>query len=221
MGKKVIITGSTGMVGEGVLIECLEDSSIEKVLVINRSPLKLKHPKLEEVILKDYGNVKSIADKFRGYDACFYCMGVSSVGVSDAQYRDLTLGYIQKFADVMNEKSPSMVFNYVSGTGTVSDGSARMAWANIKGEAENYVLSKGFKDAYMFRPGAIIPEKGVKSRTSWYQWFYIISKPIYPLLKRMSSVTTTVKIGRAMINSLNSSQALKHLEGSDINSLAS
>lgn len=218
MGKKVIITGSTGMVGKGVLLECLEDSRIEKVLVVNRSTLGMNYPKLEEVILKDYSNVKSIADKFRGYDACFYCMGVSSVGVSESQYKHLTFDLASKFVDVMHEKSPEMVFNYVSGTGTDADG--RMAWARIKGATENYAMQKGFKDFYAFRPGAIIPEKGIKSRTSWYQWIYILMTPFNPLLKRVKSVTTTTKIGQAMINSMFANQSLKQLEGVDINALA-
>lgn len=218
MGKKVIITGSTGMLGQGVLKECLEDSRVEKVLVVNRSSAGLSHPKLEEVILKDYANVKSIADKFRGYDACFYCMGVSSVGISEFEYKELTLDLVQKWADVMHEKSPKMVFNYISGTGT--DANGRMAWARIKGAAENYILDKGFSDAYMFRPGAILPEKGIKSRTSWYQWIYIITRPFYPLMRRVKSITTTTKFGKAMINTMFVNQDMKLLEGADINELS-
>ena len=154
--SKVIITGSTGMVGKGVLLECLESPKIEEVLIINRSTLGMEHPKLKEVLLADFSTVESIKDELESYDACFYCMGVSSVGMSEEQYTIITYDVTKAFADVLYELNPDMVFIYVSGTGTDSSEKSRIMWARVKGRTENMVLNKGFKDAYAFRPGAII-----------------------------------------------------------------
>jgi nucleoside-diphosphate-sugar epimerase len=218
MGKKVIITGSTGMVGKGVLLECLEDDRISEVLVVNRNPVDVNHPKLTEIIHKDFGDLSAIKDKLQGYDACFFCLGVSSVGMDADTYYKITYTMTEKFMDAFT--AGKMIFNYVSGTGTDSSEKGRVRWARVKGKTENYMFSKGFKDAYAFRPGGIIPEKGIRSKTPLYQFFYTILKPLFPLFKRMDSMTTTTRIGRAMINSIFHSQELKHLENPDINTLA-
>ncbi len=217
---KVVITGSTGMVGKGVLLECLESPDIEKVLVINRSTIGLTHPKLIEVLLSDFSQVHEIKNHFDGYDACFHCMGISSVGMSEENYAHVTYGMTKALADSMYELNPNSVFNYVSGSGTDSSEKGRTMWARVKGRTENYILNKGFKDAYMFRPGAIIPEKGIKSKTGWYSWIYLVMTPIFPLLKKLSSITTTTKIGVAMIKSVTKGFDLKHLENQDINKLS-
>lgn len=217
---KVIITGSTGMVGQAVLIECLESPLITEVLVINRSSLNKTHPKLKEILLKGFGQVETIAKDLRGYDACFHCMGVSAVGMTEEDYAKITFGYTKLLVDVLHQLNPQMVVNYVSGTNTDSSESGNTMWSRVKGKTENYILNKGFKDAYAFRPGAIIPEKGVKSKTKLYNFLYVITKPLNPLLKRMKSMTTSSKLGKAMINSILYPQDLKHLENVDINKLA-
>lgn len=217
---KVIITGATGMVGKGVLLECLDSPKIEAVLVINRNTLGIQHQKLKEVLLKDFSQIHTISNQLEGYDGCFYCMGVSSVGMNEENYTQITYNIAKAFADVLCQINPNMVFNYVSGAGTDSSEKGRSMWARVKGKTENYILNKGFKDAYAFRPGAIIPERGIKSRTGWYNIFYVILRPFFGLLKSSKNVTTTTKIGLAMINSLGHSQDLKHLENKDINLLA-
>jgi uncharacterized protein YbjT (DUF2867 family) len=220
MKYSVIITGSSGMVGEGVLLECLDNELIEKVLVINRSSINKQHPKLEEVLLKDFTKIDSIGEQLKGYDACFFCMGTSAIGKSEEAYTVITYDTVAAFADVLYELNPEMVFNYVSGQGTDSSGKGSTMWARVKGKAENEVLNKGFKDAYAFRPGVIIPEKGIKSRTNWYQVFYSIMSPFYSLLKKSKNITTTTKVGLAMINTLTNSSQNKHLENKGINEMA-
>lgn len=216
----VIITGSTGMVGKSVLLECIEHPSIDKILLINRSALKFDHPKVDEVLLADFSQMHTIKDQLKDYDACFHCMGISSVGKSDEEFIEITFDLTQKLADILYELNENMVFNYVSGTNTDSTEKGKIMWARVKGKTENYILNKGFKDAYMFRPGAIVPEKGIRSSTGWYNIVYVLLKPFFPLMKKNKNITTTTKFGLAMINSLISPINLKHLENIDINQLA-
>lgn len=218
---KVIITGATGMVGKAVLLECLESLEIESILVINRKSLNLSHPKLTEVIHKDFSNLNSIKNKMSDYDACFHCMGVSSIGLDEKKFHKLTFDISKEFADTLYKLNPDMIFNYVSGTNTDSTEKGPTMWARIKGKTENYILNKGFKDAYMFRAGAIIPEKGIKSSTRWYNILYVLAKPFFGLMRKSNNITTTTKLGQAMINSISKPQSLKHLENKDINDLAS
>jgi nucleoside-diphosphate-sugar epimerase len=216
---KVIITGSTGMVGKGALLECLNNAEIDKVLVINRSTINIKHSKLEEILLKDFKNLSSIKDKLAGYDACFHCMGISALGLSEEKYSEITYTMTKELAEVLYKLNPQMVFSYISGAGTDGSEKGRVMWARVKGKTENMILNMGFKDAYAFRPGAILPEKGIKSRTGWYNAFYFIFRPLFPVMRRMKSVTTTTELGQVLINvSLNSSNK-KVLENVDINAL--
>lgn len=217
---KVIITGSTGMVGKAVLLECLESNAVESVLVVNRHSIQMDHPKLTEVIHQDFFNIDPIKDDLKGYDACFYCLGVSAVGLSEEKYSQITFSMTEHFAKTLHTLNPDMVFNYVSGTGTDSSEKGRIMWARVKGKTENMIFNQGFKDTYAFRPGFILPEKGVKSRTRLYNFFYIISRPFFPLLKRSKSVTTSSKVGKAMIHSVLYPQNQKILENPDINKLA-
>jgi len=217
---KVILTGSTGMVGKGVLLECMDDETVEEILLINRSPIDISHPKIKEILHQDFTNFSSIKAEFKDYDACFHCMGVSSAGISEETYYKLTFTISEALANAIYNVNHNVLFTYVSGAGTDSSEQGSSMWARVKGKTENYILNKGFKDAYAFRPGAILPERGVKSKTKLYNFFYVITKPIFPLLKRMKSVTTTSRIGRAMINLNNNPQSLKHLEGADINKIA-
>ncbi|HSF89980.1 MAG TPA: hypothetical protein VLA46_11215 [Saprospiraceae bacterium] len=218
MKLKVIITGSTGMVGKGVLLECIDSADVEKILVINRSPVGITHPKLKEIIHKDFFDWTAIREQLSGYNACFFCMGVSSVGMNEADYRRMTYDLTLGFAKELRALNDSMTFCYVSGAGTDSSEQGRMMWARVKGKTENDLLALGFKDAYMFRPGFIQPMRGIKSKTALYQGIYNIISPFYGLLRRMPKyVTTTVVIGKAMIRVAMEGYDKKVLESIDIN----
>ncbi|GAL65090.1 NAD-dependent epimerase/dehydratase family protein [Algibacter lectus] len=217
---KAIITGSTGMLGKGVLLECIDDPTVEQVLLINRKHLDISHPKVKEVIHKDFRDFSAIKEQLKDYDTCFHCMGVSSAGMSEEKFTEITYTMSKALATVLYSLNPNMIFNYVSGAGTDSAEKSNTMWARVKGKTENMILDMGFKDAYMFRPGAILPERGTKSNTKLYNTLYVITRPLFPLMKRMKSVTTTSRIGRAMINLYNHPQSLKHLEGADINKIA-
>jgi len=217
---KVIITGTTGMVGKGVLLECIDNSSVKEILIINRNSLGVSNPKVKELIHKDFNDFSVIKNQLKGYDACFHCMGISSAGISKEKYYEITYSMTEALASILYDLNLDMVFNYVSGAGTDSTEKSNIMWARVKGKTENMILNMGFKDAYMFRPGAILPERGIKSKTKLYNAAYIVLKPFFPLMKRMKSVTSTSNIGQAMINSVVKSQNLKHLEGAEINELA-
>lgn len=218
---KVILTGATGMIGKGVLLECLDDPRIEEVLTVSRSSVNLAHPKIREMRLSDLSEAATVSDQLTGYDACFFCMGVSAVGMSEEEYAHITHYTTIEFARVLHRANPEMVFNYVSGTGTDSSEAGRQMWARVKGRTENDLLNMGFRSAHMFRPGVIIPERGVTSRTKWYRIMYMITKPLFPLLRRMSSVVTTSMMGRAMINSAVSPASADILNPVDIRRMAS
>lgn len=217
---KVIITGATGMVGRSTLNECLVNDKVKQVLIISRRKLGVSHPKLQELIHADFTDFENISHKLSEYDACFHCMGVSSVGKNEEEFTKFTFEITKSLVDACFAANPNMVFNYVSGTGTDSSEQGKIMWARVKGKTENYILNKGFKDSYLFRLGALIPEGEVSSGTSWYKYIYVLIKPLYPLIKKLKSVTTSTKFGKAMINSVNANQKLKHLEGADINELS-
>ena len=214
---KVIITGATGMVGRSTLNECLANDKVDEVLAINRRSLGLKHPKLKELIHLDFSDA---VEHFKGHDACFHCMGVTSVGKDEAEFTKFTFDITKSLADACYAANPDMVMNYVSGAGTDTSGKGSTMWARVKGKTENYILNKGFKDAYMFRLGALIPEGEVSSGVSWYKYIYMAMTPFFPLLKKLSSFTTSSKFGKAMINTVLHSQEIKHLENKDINAMA-
>jgi uncharacterized protein YbjT (DUF2867 family) len=202
--KKVIITGATGMIGKGVLLECLEHDQIAQILVIGRSPIGLNHRKLTEVIHGNFTDFTGIKDKLRGFDACFYCLGISASGLSEQKYREITYDYTMALAETLHQLNANMTFNYVSGQGTDSTEKGRIMWARIKGKTENDLLKLGFKKAFMFRPGAIIPLKGIKSRTKSYQIMYDYFTWLLKIIKLMApySIVNTTQMGRAMINTL-------------------
>lgn len=221
MAKHVLITGTTGMVGKGVLLECLDSPEVTAITLVNRSPIDIQHPKIKEIILKDFMDMDSIKPQLTGIDACFHCMGVSAVNVTEEQYKQLTYQVTQRLADVCFDVNPNMIFNYVSGTGTDTTEKSRQMWARVKGKTENYILNKGFGNAYMFRPGIIIPERGTKSSVNWYNAIYVVLKPFFPLLKKLNSITTTTRIGSSMILTLNDPQlSTPYLYNADINALA-
>ena len=214
---KVLLFGSTGMVGKGVLLECFEDPRVEKVLAINRQPLGLAHQKLEEIIHPDFFNFSSLKDRMAEYDACFFCLGVSVAGLSEEAYKKVTYDLTLHVAQTLVSVNSGAVFCYVSGAGTDSSEKGRAMWARIKGKTENALLQLPFKAAYMFRPGFIQPMKGVRSKTAWYNAVYIILKPLYFIFKSFKGfVTDSKSLGKAMIKVALSGYSKKIINSSDI-----
>ena len=200
---KVIITGATGMVGKGVLLECLDHEDITEVLSISRRPMGLDHPKLQELIHSNFSEFGSVHDKLVGYDACYACMGVSAAGMKEEDYRKFTYDYTLELAKVLHSQNPNMTFIYVSGVGTDSSEKGRTMWARVKGKTENDLLKLGFKQAFMFRPGAIIPLRGILPSSKMYRVLIKNLKWLIKFIKFMApnSVVNTTQIGLAMINS--------------------
>jgi uncharacterized protein YbjT (DUF2867 family) len=198
---KILLFGATGMVGQGVLRECLLDPEVERVLVVGRSQTGQRHEKLTELVHRDFTDFSAVEAELSGYDACFFCLGVSSAGMKEPDYRRVTYDYTLAAARTLARLNPGMTFIYVSGAGTDSTGKGRSMWARVKGQTENALFELPFKAAYMFRPGAIIPLNGVRSSTSWYNAVYAVIRPIVPILRRVkpTSVTTTEQLGRAML----------------------
>ena len=222
MKIRAIITGATGMVGKGVLFECLDSPDVEAVLVVSRHPLVMRHEKLKEIIHKDFFDLSAIEDELKGYNACYFCLGVSAVGLSEEKYTSLTYDLTTNFAKAVLKMNPQdMTFCYVSGAGTDSSEKGRAMWARIKGKTENIILNMGFKDSYAFRPGFIQPQRGIRSKTWWYNAAYVIVKPLYPVLKHFPGIiTTTSALGKAMINAAQHGYEKKILDSGDINKLA-
>ncbi|NUR48955.1 MAG: NAD-dependent epimerase/dehydratase family protein [Hamadaea sp.] len=197
---KVIVFGATGMVGQGVLRECLQAPDVDQVLTVGRRATARGHTKLREVEVPDLANLSAIEDEFGAYDACFFCLGVSSAGMKEADYRRLTYDLTLAAARPLAERNPEATFVYVSGAGTDSTEQGRSMWARVKGKTENDLFALPFH-AYALRPGFIQPMHGEVSRTRLYRTLYAIGRPVFPLVRRLSprSVTTTVNMGRAML----------------------
>jgi uncharacterized protein YbjT (DUF2867 family) len=219
---KVLIFGATGMVGQGVLRECLEDKEIEQVTAIGRSSMNMQHPKLRELLHADMMNLEGIASELRDHDACFFCLGVSSVGMNEATYHRLTYDLTLSVARMLARSNPQMSFAYVSGAGTDSTEQGRSMWARIKGKTENDLLKLPFSRVFLFRPGVIQPLHRVKSKTQLYQFTYTIIGPMLSTIKRHwpNSLCTSVEVGRAMINAARSEPRSRVLEVVDIVRLA-
>lgn len=216
---KVIIFGATGMVGQGVLRECLHDPDVEQVVTIVRHATGANAPKLREIEHANMFEYTSVQNEFRNFDACFFCLGVSSADVSASEYERLTYDLTMAAARALKLANPAMTFIYVSGEGTDSSEQGRVHWAKIKGKTENALLEM-FPNAYMFRPGAIEPVHGETSKTTSYRWFYRLAKPLFPLMHRFvpNSITTTERVGQAMLDVAKHGAAKKILTTKDINS---
>ena len=216
--KKVIITGASGMVGKGVLLECLDHEMIGEVLVIVRNSLGIKHSKLKELVHGDFADFSGVQDQLSGYDGCFFCLGISAAGLNEDAYRKITYDYTMALAKELFQLNPKMTFNYISGVGTDSTEKGRIMWARVKGKTENDLLNMGFEKAYMFRPGVIIPLKGIKSRTKSYQFLYDYFMWLVKIIKFISpnSVVSTTQIGQAMVNSMVKGYDKKVLAPKDI-----
>ena len=218
---KVIVFGATGMVGQGVLRECLIDASVESLLVIGRSPTGQHHAKLHEILHDDFMDFSAIESELGGYDACFFCLGVSSVGMDAERYRHLTYDLTLAAAKTLVALNPGMVFTYVTGRSTDSTEQGPVRWARVKGKTENDLLKLPFKAAYMFRPAGIQPLHGVRSKTSWVQAIYVVAAPLLSFLARTAPkyMTTSEQLGRAMIRVARDGYPKAVLESEDINAI--
>lgn len=218
---KVILFGATGMVGQGVLRECLLDSEVESVLAIGRSNTGRQDAKLKEIVHRDFSNYSGIAGQLAGYNVCFFCLGLSAVGMTEVEYERVTYGFTLAAAEMLVKLNPEMTFAYVSGAGADSTERGRTMWARVKGKTENALLGMPFKAAYMLRPGYIQPMHGIRSQTGWYQALYTVMAPLYPMWKAVlpNYVTTTEQLGRAMIAVAKKGAKKRVLECRDINEI--
>lgn len=215
---RAIITGATGMVGEGVLHECLLDPQVEAVLIINRKPSGITHPKLKEIIHRDFFDFSAIENQLTGYNACFFCLGVSSVGVKEDVYFKVTYTLTMHVAETLSPLNTGMTFCYVSGAGTDSSEKGRSAWARVKGKTENDLMKLSFEQVYAFRPGFIKPTEGLKYAHTFYDyigWLFPVGRAIYP-----AGFCTMRELGAAMLHVVKKGFGKKVVEGKDIIELA-
>lgn len=218
MKIKAIITGATGMVGEGVLYECLNHSDVEEVLVLTRKPTGYNHPKLKEIIHADFYDVTTIQEKLKGYNACLFCLGVSSVGMKEEDYYKKTYVLTMHVAEVLAKQNTDMTFCYISGASTDSTEKGKTMWARVKGKTENDLMKLPFKKVYNFRPGIIVPTKGLKNTLGFYKWFgWLI--PVFKLLTP-NFISSLKELGLAMINASLLGYEKQILEVKDIKALA-
>lgn len=218
MKIRAIITGSTGMVGEGVLHECLQQPDVEKVLIINRRPLGVTHPKLTEIIHKDFHNITPIQDLLTGYNACFFCLGVSSIGMNEQQFTRLTYDLTLHVASILAMQNSDMIFGYVSGAGTDSSEKGKLMWARVKGRTENDLMKLPFKRVYAYRPGFMKPTKGLRNANKLYKyvnWMFPLLRAIFP-----GSVSTLREVAIGMINSVRMLPPKQVLEVEDLVALS-
>ncbi|HYK41396.1 MAG TPA: NAD-dependent epimerase/dehydratase family protein [Thermoanaerobaculia bacterium] len=218
---RVLIFGATGMVGQGVLRECLLDPAVDRVAAVGRGSTGVVAPKFREIVLPDLMDLSSVEKDLSGFDACFFCLGVSSLGLSETEYTRVTHDLTLSAARALVRLNPEMTFVYVSGAGTDSTEKGHSMWARVKGRTENALRRLPFRAVYLFRPGAIVPLHGVRSKTRWYRLFYALMRPLLPLLERVfpNAVTTTEQVGRAMLAVARSGYSAAVLETRDINRL--
>jgi uncharacterized protein YbjT (DUF2867 family) len=221
MKIRTIITGATGMVGEGVLHECLQSDHIEQVLVITRNSCGVSHPKLKEIIHKDFSDISSIANQLKGYNSCYFCLGVTAMGKTEAEYIKLTYTLTMNFATVLAKQNPEMTFCYISGTGTDSTEKGRIMWARVKGKTENDLMKLPFKHVYNFRPAGIQTNLTLKPTQTYYKTYKYFSW-IFPIIKLIApNYVTSLKIlANAMINASIFGYSKNILEVKDIKLLA-
>jgi len=219
----VIVFGGTGMIGQGVLRECLLAPDVNRVLTIGRSATGVQNVKLQEIVHGDLWNYERVGEQLRGFDACFFCLGVTSAGMSEADYTRVTYGIAVAAADTLCRLNPAMTFVFVSGAGADSTEQGRLMWARVKGKTENAILRMPFKASFVFRPGVVLPMHGERSRTTAYRVLYAITKPLLPVLKRImpGQIVTTEQFGRAMLIVARQGAPKRVLESSDINQLTS
>ena len=209
------------MVGQGVLRECLSDPEVRAVVTVGRSASGQHDQKLRDVVTPDLMDLSGVETQLTGFDACFFSLGVSALGMTEEKYAKVTYDLTLCVARTLGRLNPGITFIYVSGKGTDSTERGRVMWARVKGRTENELLAQPFK-TYMFRPGAIIPLHGIRSRTGWYNTLYAIAKPVFPVIRRFfpGSVTTTEQVGKAMIAVARGGYPKRVLETPDINSVS-
>ena len=219
---KVLITGASGMVGKGVLLECLDSPVVEQVLSVGRSKIDIQHSKLKQFDIPDFMDLSQVEGKLGGYDACFFCVGVSSIGMEEDTYRRLTYDLTLEFASAFLADNPKSSFIYVSGKGTDRSEKGKVMWARVKGATENQIDRMGFEDAYFFRPNYIQPLRGIRSKTGWINVVYSLIGFSYNLfLKNLpAAATDTSRLGRAMIHAIQFRPKLKIYNTREINALA-
>jgi uncharacterized protein YbjT (DUF2867 family) len=217
---KVILFGASGMVGQGVLLECLCSGEVDSVLSISRRAGRHQHPKLREIVHQDFADFYEIEGELTGYDACFFCLGVSSLGMKEGDYRWVTYEFALAAAKTLARLNPGMTFIYVSGAGTDSTGRGTTMWARVKGQTENAIFEL-FPKAYAFRPAYIQPLGGIVPGTAWLRALYAVVAPLYPVWKALfpNYVTTTQQVGRAMIHVAREGAPKRVLENRDINEI--
>lgn len=209
------------MIGQGVLRECLENIQVETVLVINRQSCNISHPKLKEIIHKDLFDISVLKNDLAGYNTCFFCLGISSAGLSEKNYHKITFELTINIAGTLSSINKEMSICYISGAGTDSSEKGKIMWARVKGKTENALLAMPFKKAYMFRPGYIQPMYGIRSKTKLYNALYAVLKPFYFILKySKNSVTNSEALAKAMINAVSKGYEKNILNCSDINKIA-
>jgi uncharacterized protein YbjT (DUF2867 family) len=215
---KILVFGATGMVGQGVLRECLLAADVERVTAVGRSDLGMEHPKLRQVRHADMTHLAPVENELRGHDACFFCLGVSSVGMDEATYYRLTYDLTLAVAGTLARNDPAMSFTYVSGAGTDSSEHGRSMWARVKGKTENALLKLPFSRVFVFRPGVIQPLHKVRSKTRLYQATYTVFGPVLSLAKRAfpNHIVTSEEVGRAMLNAVRHEPKSTVLEVTDI-----
>lgn len=218
MKIKVILTGATGMVGEGVLHECLQHPNIEEVLVLTRKPSGYSHPKLKELIHADFYNITSIQEQLKGYNACLFCLGVSSVGMKEEDYFQKTYVLTMHIATILAQQNTDMTFCYISGAYTDSTEKGKSMWARVKGKTENDLMKLPFKKVYNFRPGILSPTRGLKNTLSFYNWLGWL----LPIIRftMPNTISSLKELGLAMINASSIGYEKQIIEVKDIKALA-
>ncbi len=217
----VLIFGATGMVGQGVLRECLAAADVEKVVTVGRTPTGQRHPKLQELVHADMYDYSNVENELSDFDACFFCIGVTSSGMPEQKYTHLTYDMTLAVANTLARLNPQMVFVYVSGAGADTSETSKVMWARVRGKTENALLKLPFRGVYIFRPGMIQPV-GVKSKTTAYRWFYSLTKPLLPALRAMlpDQILSTPQVGQAMLAAVRNGAQKRVLESPDINALS-
>jgi uncharacterized protein YbjT (DUF2867 family) len=217
----VLIFGATGMVGQGVLRECLAAADVAQVLTVGRTPTGQQHPKLRELVHAEMWDYSKVEAELSDFDACFFCVGVTSSGMSEQKYSHMTYDLTLAVATTLAKLNPQMVFVYVSGAGADSSETSRVMWERVRGKTENALLKLPFRGVYIFRPGMIQPV-GVKSKTTAYRWFYTLTKPLLPVLRAMlpDQILSTPQVGQAMLAAVRYGAPKRVLESPDINALS-
>lgn len=218
---KILLFGATGMVGQGALRECLLDEAVSEVVTVGRTPTGQAHPKLKERVAQDLFDLAPLDPDLRGADACLFCLGVSSAGMTEAAYARMTHDLTLAVGEHLAQLEPGMVFIYVSGAGTDATEQGRTMWARVKGRTENDLRRLPFRRVYLFRPGFIQPLNGIRSRTGWYNLLYVVFRPLAPLVRALfpGATLTTESLGRAMLLAAREGSPKDVLEARDLNDL--